>query len=106
MQKGNIYENVPSNTDHEVFDIIANNDNVKIERITSKGHSSPETGWYDQHDQEWVMVLKGAAGLSFEDGRVVELGEGDYVLIQPHERHRVVYTSADTETIWLAVHYK
>ena len=99
-------DNVPADTGHEVFEVIANNDNVKIERITSRGHSSPDSGWYDQDDHEWVMVLKGEAGLSFEDGTVVELREGDYVLIQPHERHRVVYTSAETETIWLAIHYK
>ena len=106
MQKGNIYENVPSDTDHEAFEVIASNENVKIERITSRGQSSPESGWYDQGDHEWVIVLKGAAGLLFEDGTEVELGVGDYLLIQPHEKHRVVYTSAETETIWLAMHYK
>ena len=41
---------------------------VRIERIISHGHASPADFWYDQAQHEWVIVLKGAARLQFEDG--------------------------------------
>ena len=46
--------------------------NLRIERIVSFGHSSPEGFWYDQDQHEWVLPLKGAARLSIE-GIVREL---------------------------------
>ncbi|BAJ00656.1 hypothetical protein SVI_0685 [Shewanella violacea DSS12] len=30
---------------------------------------------------------------------------GDYVDIAAHCKHRVTWTSTETETLWLAVHY-
>ncbi|MEM1369277.1 MAG: cupin domain-containing protein [Cyanobacteria bacterium P01_H01_bin.15] len=105
MTHGNIFEKIPSDISNEVFELLAQKNGVKIERIISKGHSSPETGWYDQDQSEWVIVLKGAAEISFENGSVVGLNEGDYLLIEPHEKHKVTNTSTNPETIWLAVHY-
>ena len=78
---------------------------VSIERIVSKGHTSPVSGWYDQAKNEWVMVLKGEAVITFEDGREIRLLEGAYVNIPAHCKHRVSWTAPDIETIWLAVHY-
>jgi len=49
------------------------------------------------------MVLKGRAVLEFAEGAVV-LGEGDYLTIPKHLKHRVRETSE--ETVWLAVHVK
>jgi len=49
-------------------------------------------------------VLKGAARLEFED-RIVEMGAGDYINIQAHQKHRVASTTPDEPTIWLAVQY-
>ena len=78
---------------------------VRIERIISRGHTSPETGWYDQDKAEWVIVLTGEASIAFENDSVVELKPGDYINIAPHKKHKVISTSSDPETIWLAVHY-
>ncbi|MGL5360522.1 MAG: cupin, partial [Shewanella sp.] len=36
---------------------------------------------------------------------VVHLTPGDYVTILPHQKHRVVATAAEGETLWLAVFY-
>jgi cupin 2 domain-containing protein len=80
---------------------------VRIERIVSKGHSSPESGWYDQEENEWVVVLKGAAKLRFEqDGKLVELDAGDYINIPARVRHRVEWTNPEMETVWLAFFYR
>ena len=36
---------------------------MRVERIVSSGHCSPEGFWYDQDEQEWVPLLQGAARL-------------------------------------------
>lgn len=48
----NIYNEVPSSIPHEIFNDLITNDSVRIERILSQGHSSPEEGWYDQDENE------------------------------------------------------
>lgn len=101
----NIFEELPKNLGEEVFEILAQSETVKIERIISKGHTSPKRGWYDQESSEWVIVLKGEAILSFEDNEAVRLTEGSYINIPPHKKHRVDWTDPNRETIWLAVHY-
>ena len=106
METGNIYNPIPDDLSDEVSDILAQNKSVRIERIISKGHTSPETGWYDQDEVEWVIVLTGEARIAFENDTVVELKQGDYVNIPVHKKHKVVSTSTDLETIWLAVHYQ
>ncbi len=59
-----------------------------------------------QATHEWVLVLRGRAGLELEgrDG-VVELGPGDFLDLPAHRKHRVAWTAADEPTVWLAVHY-
>lgn len=77
---------------------------VRIERIVSHAKASPEGFWYDQPDDEWVMVLRGTATLEFEPARTVEMTVGDHVCIPRHVRHRVAKTTDDT--VWLAVHLR
>lgn len=102
----NIFASLPDDPGTEVFEDILRNDSVRIERIVSSGQSSPEQGWYDQDEGEWVMVLRGAARLLFEDGREVELDAGDFIDIPAHTKHRVSWTDPGETTIWLAVFYK
>lgn len=78
---------------------------VRIERIISNGHASPEGFWYDQDQHEWVMVVQGEAVLALEGRPDVHLGPGDYLNIPAHTRHRVVSTAASQPTVWLAVFY-
>ena len=78
--------------------------NVRVERIVSHLHRSPAGFWYDQPEDEWVMVLRGQATLEFAGGEAVAMRAGDHVTIASHVRHRVSET--DAETIWLAVHVK
>ncbi|MDT8317429.1 MAG: hypothetical protein RQ824_05500, partial [bacterium] len=58
MDLKNIFESIPNNLDEEVFELLLQNENIKIERIISKGHRSPESGWYDQKKSEWVIVCR------------------------------------------------
>ncbi|MDH5925838.1 cupin domain-containing protein [Vibrio lentus] len=102
----NIYSDVPSSIPNEIFNDIITTENVRIERILSHGHSSPEQGWYDQDENEWVMVLEGQGVIEFEDGRVVTLSKEDYINIAAREKHKVVGTDRGVVTIWLAVFYR
>lgn len=102
----NLYTNVPDQLDVEWVSTLVNATHVRIERIVSTGHGSPDGLWYDQPRSEWVLVLKGHAKLYFEDAdSVVELNPGDFLNIPPHRRHRVDWTTPDEPTVWLAVHY-
>jgi cupin 2 domain-containing protein len=81
--------------------------NLRLERIVSHAHASPEGFWYDQEWAEWVIVLKGSAGLHFESESAPRvLKAGDYVDIPAHARHRVAWTDAQEPTVWLALHYR
>ena len=101
----NVFELIPKDLSQEVFSDILRGDNVRIERIISKGHSSPDLGWYDQNEHEWVMVLQGEARLSFENKDDVLLVAGSHINIPAHTKHKVAWTRPSTETVWLAVHY-
>ena len=106
MDIRNIFSDIQKQTPDEVFDTILKTHQFKIERIISQGHATAEGEWYDQDKNEWVLVLKGNAGVLFEDddGAVI-LKAGDYINIPAHRKHRVEWTDPEEETIWLAVHY-
>jgi cupin 2 domain-containing protein len=88
----------------EVFEILVQTEQLRIERIISTGQTTPPDQWYDQTQDEWVILLQGQATVSYEDGREFFLKAGDYLLIVTHEKHRVEETSVDPPCIWLAIH--
>jgi len=99
---GNLFQLPSASTGREVVETLLQSDACRIERIESHGESSPEDFWYDQPEDEWVLLLKGAATLSFTDEEKIELKPGDYLLIPAHRKHRVERTSMDA--LWLAIH--
>ena len=104
----NIFKNIPFDLPDELIEKIAGNaeKGITIERIVSRGHASPQDFWYDQDKNEFVIILKGKAGLLFKDsGKTLELSPGDYVEIPAHTLHRVEWTTTEEDTIWLAIHY-
>lgn len=106
MKTGNLYQNIPHPLPAEISDSLLQSNSVKIERIVSRGHHSAPGFWYDQNDNEWVLLIKGAATLRFAAGdHVLHLTPGMYVNIEAHQKHRVEWTAADEETVWLAVFY-
>ncbi|WP_107668771.1 cupin domain-containing protein [Cyanothece sp. BG0011] len=88
----------------EIFETIINSKNVIIERIISTGQTTPEGSWYDQDQDEWVILLQGEATLLYSDNSSIDLKSGDYLLIKAHQKHRVIFTSSDPPCIWLAIH--
>ncbi len=105
MQIQNIYSNIPENLDQEIFERLAGNSGVVIEKIISNGQRSPQSGWYDQETNEWVLVLEGKAELAFKDQETVILNKGDFINIPAHKKHKVNWTDSENVTIWLVVHY-
>lgn len=101
----NLFAGLPQNLSEELFATLVVTDTVRIERIVSKGHVSPADGWYDQDGNEWVILLRGAARLAFDDGREVSMAPGDWLEIPAHRKHRVAWTDPEQDSIWLAVHY-
>jgi len=101
----NIRDGIPDSLPEEMVDMLATGRGVRIERIVSRGHASPEGFWYDQNENEWVMLVTGSAVLEIEGRGEVPLSPGDYLLLPAHCRHRVVRTDAEIETIWLAVFF-
>ena len=100
----NLFVSRPGSLPEELFTPLLAAESVRIERIVSTGHTSPEGFWYDQDEREWVLVLKGAARLRFED-EVIEMRPGDCINIPAHRRHRVEWTTPEEPTVWLAVFY-
>jgi len=101
----NIFDSIPSNSVEEIFTSLVKNEKVRIERIVSYGQTTAAGQWYDQPEDEWVLLIQGEARIEFENNRIENLTAGDHINIVAHQKHRVSWTKEDSETIWLAVHY-
>ena len=105
MEIKNLFTRSGPASGHEIFETLLKTDCLRLERILSTGQSTPHGQWYDQDADEWVVLLSGSAGLLFEGGRnICVMKPGDYLLIPAHTRHRVEWTAAGKDTVWLAVH--
>ena len=100
----NLFTKIPASLPKELVQTVLRHGNLRVERIVSHGHASPEDFWYDQEQHELVFVLQGAARLRFDDA-VRELKVGDYLNIPAHCRHQVDWTTPDEPTVWLAIFY-
>lgn len=106
MGEDNLFAAIPERLAAEQVTVLTAGPNLRIERIVSTGQASPPGFWYDQEWTEWVALLAGSAAVEFEGeaaARVLEAG--DHLLIVPHARHRVAWTSRSPPAIWLAVHW-
>lgn len=104
IEKYNIYEKIVVDKSQETFFEIFKNDKIKVEKIVSNGQSSPLNFWYEQKENEYILLLEGFAILEFEDYEV-ELKKGDCLNINSMQKHRVKFTSQEEPTIWFAIFY-
>ena len=102
----NLFSKIPNTLPEEVMEDLVNTSQIRIERILSHGHASPDEGWYEQEEHEWVLVVQGEAVLRYEDETEQRLGVGDYVNIPAGVKHRVAWSDPEQVTIWLAVFYR
>ena len=104
---GNLFTGAAESLSEEDFTTLLATGRFKLVRIVSTGQATPEGEWYDQERAEWVVLLRGRAGLRFEDEAEVRTMEpGDFIDIPAHRRHRVEWTDANEPSVWLALHYE
>ena len=106
IDSGNLFAGIPDELPHERIEALLATPHVRIERIVSRGQSSPPGFWYDQDRAEWVIVIAGSAAVHFEgEPAPRKLRRGDYLHIPAHARHRVEWTDENEPTVWIAVHH-
>jgi len=101
----NIYEGIPDRIDQEFLEVLMENNSFRIERIISRGHSSPQNYWYDQPSNEFVLLISGSAEIKFEKEKTIYLKPGDYLAIPARKKHRVEKTDPAVDTVWFTIHY-
>lgn len=102
-KRGRIEADIPRELASEHSAPLAVGAGTRIERIVSRGHVSAPGFWYEQDEDEWVMVVAGSARLEIEGEGEVELRAGDWIDLPRRLRHRVSWTDPERDTIWLAV---
>jgi cupin 2 domain-containing protein len=102
----NLFDDLPGSAPAELFADLLVRPGCRVERIVSTGQATPDDAPCDQAHDEWVLLLKGAAGLWLEGQGECTLRPGDHLLIPAHVRHRVTWTAQDEPTVWLALHFE
>ena len=96
----NLYKLPNPSLDTEHFQTLFHNPFLKIEAIRS--HLTKAGEWYDQEEDEWVVLIRGNAQLQVKN-EVVTLQEGDSLFLPKRTPHQVLNTSEDA--LWLGVFY-
>ncbi|MDU7150740.1 MAG: cupin domain-containing protein [Peptoniphilus grossensis] len=96
----NVFKNIKFSEEREIEEKIYEDESLKIIRTMSLDQV---TGFYDQEELEIVFLLKGKAQIEYDDGKTLDLIEGDSLVIRPHEIHRV---SWQERAVWLCIFKK
>ena len=99
LSRGHLDDPTQAPDTGERFETLASVRGVVVEHILSSASDVPVR--YVQDQDEWVVVLTGAAVVDV-DGALHQLGAGDWLLLPAQVPHTVVRTAA--ATTWLAVH--
>ena len=102
----NLFDDLPARAEREIFTELLAREGVRIERIVSTGQSTPADAPYNQDHDEWVLLLRGSAGLWIEGEGERDLRPGEHLLIPAHRTHRVIWTAKAEPTVWLAIHLR
>lgn len=104
MKKGkNIFEQLYFSKEEEKIEEIFQipDKNFRVERILSSSQVSKE--WYDQEENEYVVLLEGKARIVYENGEEVFLQAGDTLFLPAHKKHKVSFTSE--RCLWLCIFF-
>jgi cupin 2 domain-containing protein len=101
----NLFAHVPTHLPDELVEVLVQTDRLRLERIVSLGHATPAGQWLDQRRDEWVVLVRGNARVTFEGEAPIEMRSGDHLMIRAGRRHRVEWTDPSDVTVWLALYY-
>jgi Uncharacterized conserved protein, contains double-stranded beta-helix domain len=87
----------------ELVTVLKKDKNIRIERIISAGQVSD---WYDQSEEEYVILLEGRATVLYADNTSITLKKGDTLFIPAHKKHKISYTSESPACIWLCIFWE
>lgn len=105
LQARSLFASLPDAWTEEVFETLLKRPGVRLERILSMGQATPEGMWYDQSEDEWVLLIRGRARLCIEgQNDRVQMEAGDSLFLPAHCKHRVEWTDPTQVSIWLALH--
>jgi len=106
LETHNILRGLAAGAAAEVHERLAAGRAFRLDRIVSTGQATPPGDWYDQAEDEWVMLVAGEAGLRIEGEAAPRiLGAGDWLHLPARCRHRVEWTSEGGPTVWLALYF-
>lgn len=96
----------------ERFDTLCQQAGMTLQRVVSPaGYRGSEAEWYDQDQEEFVLVLQGRGALQLDgqladdQPREIVLNPGDFLHLPAHQRHRVAWTDPLHPTVWLTLHF-
>lgn len=101
-----ILAGVPARLEEEQFDTLLQTPGIRLQRVISPpAHTMRADEWFDQDEDEFVLVLQGRGALILEgQAQEIVLNPGDYLRLPAGLRHRIAWTDAQIPTIWLALH--
>jgi len=102
VSSGNLFADIPAELPEELETLLVQGRQFRLKRIVSRGHG---TDWYDQDENEWVILLSGGAVLEFDDEPPLTLNSGDYLFIPARKKHRLSWTHSDQNSVWLALYF-
>jgi cupin 2 domain-containing protein len=106
VHHGNLLAAPTGKLPEELISTLLESESLRLERILSTGQRTADGQWYDQEQDEWVVLLRGRARLQIVgEPEPRQLAPGDWVLLPAHCRHRVDWTDPNQASIWLALHY-
>jgi cupin 2 domain-containing protein len=89
----------------EVTETLLERSGLRIERIVSTGQATPEGQGTIRRATSGCSWSRATPRLRIEgEAHDRELGEGDFVFLPAHCRHRVAWTQREPPTVWLAIH--
>jgi cupin 2 domain-containing protein len=102
---GDLLAGLPAAGPAEHFATLLERPGLRIVRIVSHGHATADGEWFDQADDEWVIVVSGSAELRIAGENAPRaLRPGGYAFLPAGCRHRLEATDPDGPTVWLAIH--
>jgi cupin 2 domain-containing protein len=85
----NLFACISGSLPEEIVESLLETESFRVERIVSAGQATPAGEWFDQETDEWVLLLRGSAGLRFADESGIRvMRPGDSLRIPAHLRHR------------------